>query len=243
LKKLISALSFVFLAVPATAETFNACRSSTFTLPELQTVDVVADSASTATLRQLSENPGGGADLNSWSISASATQSVGPFPDPQRFAVSCVGSGVTYEFFPFDPSLYALLSEPAQSFTSTTSVLFTTPKLSVSGVIERKVTNVTVADDGAGTKPTGAIPITTDFATCTCNDATGCTMSIAEPTVTSGYGRSLSIVSVGTGNCEFADSSGVTEIGSAIVLEPTSVVVYVYANAAWHAASVKDNVP
>lgn len=112
-----------------------------------------------------------------------------------------------------------------------------------SGAIERAVTNVTVADDAAGTKPTGAIPITTDFATCTCNDATGCTMSIAEPTPTSGYGRSLTIVSIGTGNCEFADSAGVTEIGSAVVLEPTSVLSLVYANAAWHRLSTADNVP
>ncbi len=94
--------------------------------------------------------------------------------------------------------------------TSTTSVNFTTPILGISGAYERAVTNVTVADDAAGTKPTGAIPITTDFATCTCNDATGCTMSIAEPTPTAGYGRSLTIVSIGTGNCEFGESSGTT---------------------------------
>lgn len=127
--------------------------------------------------------------------------------------------------------------------TSTTSVNFTTPILGISGAYERAVTNVTVADDAAGTKPTGAIPITTDFATCTCNDATGCTMSIAEPTPTAGYGRSLTIVSIGTGNCEFAESSGVTEIGAALVLEPTSTATYVYANAAWHLTATADNVP
>ena len=107
----------------------------------------------------------------------------------------------------------------------------------------KTVVNVTMADDAAGTKPTGAIPITGDSATCTCNDATGCTMSIAEPTVTSGYGRSLTIVSIGTGNCEFAESSGVTEIGSALVLEPTSTATYAYANAAWHLTATTDNVP
>lgn len=137
----------------------------------------------------------------------------------------------------------AVLTAPTFSVVASTSLLFTTPKVSASGVIERKVTNVTVADDAAGTKPTGAIPITTDYATCTCNDATGCTMSIAEPTVTSGYGRSLTIVSIGTGNCEFAESSGVTEIGSALVLEPTSTATYVYANAAWHLTATTDNVP
>ncbi len=134
-------------------------------------------------------------------------------------------------------------TSPVQVNTASTSILNTTPLFNVSGVYERKVTNVTVADDAAGTKPTGAIPITTDFATCTCNDATGCTMSIAEPTVTSGYGRSLTILSIGTGNCEFADSSGVTEIGSALVLEPTSTATYAYANAAWHLTASTDNVP
>lgn len=135
------------------------------------------------------------------------------------------------------------ITSPIQVRTASTSMLNTTPLFGISGVYERKVTNVTVADDAAGTKPTGAIPITTDFATCTCNDATGCTMSIAEPTVTSGYGRALTIVSVGTGNCEFAESSGVTEIGSALVLEPTSTATYVYANAAWHLTATTDNVP
>lgn len=132
---------------------------------------------------------------------------------------------------------------PAWSSTNSTSAGHVTPIFYVSGVYERKVTNVTVADDAAGTKPTGAIPITTDFATCTCNDATGCTMSVAEPTVTSGYGRTLVITSIGTGNCEFADSAGVTEIGDAVVLEPTSELILHYVNAAWHRGSTADNVP
>lgn len=134
-------------------------------------------------------------------------------------------------------------TSPVQVNTASTSILNTTPIFGVSGAYEFKVTNVTVADDAAGTKPTGAIPITTDYATCTCNDATGCTMSIAEPTPTSGYGRALTILSIGTGNCEFADSAGVTEIGSALVLEPTSTASYVYANAAWHLVANTDNVP
>lgn len=135
------------------------------------------------------------------------------------------------------------VTSPVQVNTASTSILDTTPIHGISGVYERKVTNVTTADDGAGTKPAIVIPITTDFATCTCNDATGCAASIAEPTVTSGYGRSLTIVSIGSGNCEFADSAGVTEIGSAVVLEPTSVLSLVYANSAWHRLSTADNVP
>ena len=140
-------------------------------------------------------------------------------------------------------SATATRTAPVQTYTASTSASFVTPIFGASGVYERKVTNVTVADDAAGTKPTGAIPITTDFATCTCNDATGCTMSIAEPTVTSGYGRTLVITSIGTGNCEFADSAGVTEIGDAVVLEPTSELILHYVNAAWHRGFTADNVP
>lgn len=157
-----------------------------------------------------------------------------PFPactDGQVWVWSSGGMTCSAQSALVIPS-YAPLAAPA--FSSS---------ISVATVIERKVTNVTVADDAAGTKPAGAIPITTDYATCTCNDATGCTMSIAEPTPTSGYGRSLTIVSTGTGNCEFADSAGVVEIGAAVVLEPTSVLMLAYANAAWHRVSTADNVP
>lgn len=114
---------------------------------------------------------------------------------------------------------------------------------SASVLTELKVTNVTVADDAAGTKPTGAIPITSDVATCTCNDATGCTMSIAEPTVVSGYGGMLMVLSIGTGNCEIADSAGVVELGTTLVLEPTSTAMFAYGGSAWYRISSTDNVP
>lgn len=137
------------------------------------------------------------------------------------------------------------VSSAADNFlgTYTTGALFDAPIVGGSGVIERSVANVTVADDAAGTKPAAVIPITTDFVTCTCNDATGCAASVAEPTPTANYGRSLTILSKGTGNCEFADSAGVLEIGTTVVLEPTSVLTLVYMNSAWNASSYKDNVP
>lgn len=140
-------------------------------------------------------------------------------------------------------SATATRTAPVQTNVASTSILDTTPIHGISGVYERAVANVTVADDAAGTKPTGEIPITTDFATCTCNDATGCTMTIAEPTPTAGYGRSLTVYSIGTGNCEIADSAGVVETGATCVLEPTSVAVYGYVNSAWRNSSCKDNVP
>lgn len=132
-------------------------------------------------------------------------------------------------------------AEDATDYAELAGATFTGPIQTT--LYERKVTNVTVADDGAGTKPTGAIPITTDFVTCTCNDATGCTMSIAEPTPTSGYGRSLTVVSIGTGNCEISDSSGVVEVGTGLVIEPTSTASFAYVGSAWYNVSYKDNVP
>jgi len=109
------------------------------------------------------------------------------------------------------------------------------------GIMEMKVASVTVADDAAGTKPAGVTPITAPIALCVCNDATGCTMSIAEPTVTSGYGRLLTIVSAGTGNCEYADAAGVTELSGALVLGPADTLTLVYANAAWHQLATSNN--
>lgn len=159
--------------------------------------------------------------------------------------IHTITDDVTFACQDFLPTATAtsVLVAPTQTFTATTSATFTTPLFDVSGVYERKVTNVTAADDGAGTKPAIAIPITTDFATCTCNDATGCTATIAEPTPTSGYGRSLTVVSIGSGNCEFADSAGVLEIGTTVVLEPTSAMTFAYLNSSWYNTSYKDNVP
>lgn len=113
----------------------------------------------------------------------------------------------------------------------------------LAGTVEQVTANVTVADDAAGTKPAAVIPITGPIATCTCNDATGCTASVAEPTPTAGYGRFLTVISIGTGNCEFDDADGVLEVGTSVVLEPTSVIQLVYHNAAWHKVSFTDNVP
>ena len=60
-------------------------------------------------------------------------------------------------------------------------------------------------------------------------------MSIAEPTPTAGYARYLTIVSTGTGNCEFADSNGVLDLtgGSALVAGPGDVLHLIYANSGW----------
>jgi hypothetical protein len=135
------------------------------------------------------------------------------------------------------------VTAPVSTLTAATSATVVSPIFGVSGNYEMKVANVTVADDAAGTKPTGAIPITAPMATCTCNDATGCTMSIAEPTVTATYSRFLWVQSIGTGNCEIADSSGVVEVGATLVLEPTSNALFGYVNAAWHRFGSTDNVP
>lgn len=134
-----------------------------------------------------------------------------------------------------------VLTAPVSSIVASTSMLVTSPKTSFSAAVEYKITDVTVADDAAGTKPAGVIPITTPVVTCTCNDATGCTMSIAEPTPTSGYARFLTIVSAGTGNCEFADSAGVVELSAAFTAGVADTLQLVYANSAWHEVARSNN--
>lgn len=143
----------------------------------------------------------------------------------------------------FLPSASAtqVLTAPVSSIVASTSMLVTSPKTSFSAAVEEAVADVTVADDAGGTKPAGVTPITTPVVTCTCNDATGCTMSVAEPTPTAGYARFLTIVSAGTGNCEYADAAGVTELTGAVVLGPTDTLMLVYANAAWHEIAASNN--
>lgn len=134
------------------------------------------------------------------------------------------------------------LGENTLAGTALTSIGFTTPKFFVSGLHEYKATNVTTADDAAGTKPAIVIPITSDVATCTCNDATGCAASIAEPTPTATYSHMLTIVSIGTGTCEFTTSAGVLEVGDTpIALKPKDVLSLVYVNSAWYSSGTKVN--
>ena len=147
---------------------------------------------------------------------------------------------VAQDFLP-TASATQVLTAPVSSIVASTSMLVTSPITSISAAFETKITNVTVADDSAGTKPAGVIPITTPVATCTCNDTDGCTMSAAEPTPTSGYARFLTIVSAGTGNCEFADSAGVIELTGALVAGPADVLQLVYANSAWHEVARANN--
>ena len=116
-----------------------------------------------------------------------------------------------------------------------------TGNLVVGGLEELKVATVTVADDAAGTTPTGVTPITAPVVLCVCNDAHNCNMSIAEPTPTSGYARFITIISAGTNACVYADAAGVTELSGALTLATTDTLQLVYANAAWHQVSTSNN--
>lgn len=102
------------------------------------------------------------------------------------------------------------------------------------GFLISPAVTVTVADDGAGTKPASTLTISSSLMLYACNDATGVTVTVSETGAQEGS-RST-IVGTGTGNCEFADSAGVLELsaGTACTMGSTETLSVVYANSAWH---------
>jgi hypothetical protein len=104
--------------------------------------------------------------------------------------------------------------------------------------IQSAQTTITVADDGAGTKPTSTLT-PTGIVTYACNDATGTTVTVSETGAQTN--SRVIILNTGTGNCEFADTSGVTELSGAFVMGPTDTLELIYMNSAWHELRRSDN--
>jgi hypothetical protein len=99
-------------------------------------------------------------------------------------------------------------------------------------------TTITVADDAAGTKPTDTLT-PTGLVTYACNDATGVTVTLSETGAQNG--SHVYILNTGSGNCEFADTAGLTELAGAFVMGATDTLHLIYMNSAWHEIGRSDN--
>lgn len=110
----------------------------------------------------------------------------------------------------------------------------TTEKAAVdrNGFFLNTVQNTVVADDAAGTKPASTFTPASEYATYACNDATGVTVTLSETGAQAG--SKVFIVMTGTGNCEFADTSGVSELAGGFVAGASDTLTLIYANSAWH---------
>lgn len=89
-----------------------------------------------------------------------------------------------------------------------------------------------VADSGDGSKAADTLLPTGTYVACTCLDADGCTITMSEtgPPTT---GAPVTIVAVGANACEFADTSGVSELAGAFVAGTGDSLELVYVGSAW----------
>ncbi len=95
-------------------------------------------------------------------------------------------------------------------------------KVTGGGMLLAVPLTTTVGDDAGGTKPAITLTPRSTQERCACNDATGCTVTLGEGTP-SGFapiadGMWTTLTSTGTGNCELADTSGLTELSAGFVM-------------------------
>lgn len=88
-----------------------------------------------------------------------------------------------------------------------------------------------VADDGAGTSPSGTITPTTGYVEGTCNDANGCTAVVSE--TSAAEGQYFTFVNVGTNAITLADTAGVTEISGSFAMGQYDSISFVYDGTQW----------
>jgi hypothetical protein len=88
-----------------------------------------------------------------------------------------------------------------------------------------------VADSGDGSKGAGTLTVTNGYVKCTCNDADGCTVTLSESGAVDGF--EVKIVNVSANACEFADTSGVTELAGAFVAGQWDALELLYVTDRW----------
>lgn len=97
----------------------------------------------------------------------------------------------------------------------------------------------TIADNGTGTPATLTLNPTSSSVQLTCSDANGCDITMSESGTLDG--TILNIINVGANDCNFSDTSGVSETTGAIVLGQYDSISFMYAVDRWVRTGGSDN--
>lgn len=90
---------------------------------------------------------------------------------------------------------------------------------------------VTVADDGAGTAAVATVTPTASYINITCNDANGCDLTMSETSMVDG--TTLQLTNVSANTCNFADTSGVTELAGTFAAGQWDTIALRYVTDRW----------
>ena len=113
-------------------------------------------------------------------------------------------------------------------------------ELDVDGLTRIRVDSRSIVDNGTGSSPATLTLIpTSSYVTIICNDADGCNITMGETGMVEGI--ELKIVNVSTNACNFADSSGVSELSGAIALGQFDSLTLLYISDRWIQTSTSNN--
>lgn len=99
---------------------------------------------------------------------------------------------------------------------------------------------LTIADNGTGSPATGTLTVTKSYAKCDCGDADGCTITMSESGVVDGW--QLTIVNISANACNFADTSGISELPSGgVALGQWDTLDLIYSVDRWAARNTSNN--
>lgn len=101
---------------------------------------------------------------------------------------------------------------------------------------------LSIADDPAdgGTVAAEAtLTPTKGYVECTCSDTDGCNVTMSETGAVEG--QMLTVVNVGSNDCVFADSAGVSELSGTITLGANDSLVLRYTGATWVQVATTNN--
>lgn len=112
--------------------------------------------------------------------------------------------------------------------------------LDVNGLSRVRVDARTIADNATGSSPaTLTLTPTSSYVAIICNDVDGCNITMGEAGMAEGI--ELEIVNVSTNACNFADSSGVSELTGAIALGQYDSLTLWYIADRWIQTSTSNN--